>query len=455
MTEYETRYQSRNEYVPRKKDWLDSFWQGFKSWSQISKIRKTGIDKKTYDSVGAALTTLPEGFTPHKKLAGLLKKRQQMIEGGKGIDWAVAEALAFGSLMKEGNLIRLSGQDVERGTFSHRHAVLHDMNTDETYTPLSTVNKSAAQPIFQVHNSSLSEYGVLGFETGFSLESPNALVIWEAQFGDFANGAQVIFDQFLSSGEKKWLRMCGLVVLLPHGYDGQGPEHSSSRIERMLQLSDCDPQVYPDNMDPESRTQIQQTNIQVVNCSTPANYFHVLRRQIHREFRKPLIIAAPKRLLRHPAAVSNIDEFLDDKQFTRVMRDPSKDLVEPSKIKRILFCTGNVFYDLYAEREARGANDTAIIRVEQLAPAPFDRLREVGQMYPNAEIVWAQEEPKNMGCWTWMYHVLKTSCADTRGVFEPRYIGRIVAASPATGSPKKHQRQLKEILEQAFDHYSK
>jgi 2-oxoglutarate dehydrogenase E1 component len=344
---------------------------------------------------------------------------------GEGIDWATAEALAFATLLSEGNIVRLSGQDVERGTFSHRHATIHDQETGAKYCSLEHVFPGQKPGQLTISNSSLSEFGVLGFELGFSMENPNSLVLWEAQFGDFANGAQIIFDQFLSSGEAKWLRQSGLVVLLPHGYDGQGPEHSSARLERFLQMSDESPYVLPPIDEKEwftgshLGTQTQRANWQVVNVTTPANYFHVLRRQVHRQFRKPLVVMAPKNLLRHPKCKSDLAEFDDAAEdagivgvrFKRVIMDdtglmPKSRAPRPEQepgFKRVVFCTGKVFYELHAERERLGlGGSVALVRVEQLMPFPFDLVCRELHRYPNAELVWCQEEPMNMGAY---FHV--------------------------------------------------
>eukprot|EP01088_Endostelium_zonatum_P020649 TRINITY_DN770_c0_g1_i1.p1 TRINITY_DN770_c0_g1~~TRINITY_DN770_c0_g1_i1.p1 ORF type:complete len:1056 (-),score=245.70 TRINITY_DN770_c0_g1_i1:46-3213(-) len=453
MEHFNTYYNSRDSYKPKEGDWLSSVWKGLKKSGDISKIRYTGLPKSSLEYLTSVLTTIPDTFTPHKKMKDLFDKKKAALTAGKGIDWATAEALAFGSLITEGFTVRLSGQDVERGTFSQRHAVIHDVNTDQHYVPLSTLKGSHNNKIgsFEVCNSSLSEFGVLGFELGYSLENPNSLVMWEAQFGDFANGAQVIFDQFISSGEQKWLRQSGLTVLLPHGYDGQGPEHSSCRVERFLQMCDADPDVYP-QMSENERNQIQKSNMQVVNCSTPANYFHVLRRQMHRDFRKPLIVVTPKRLLRHPRAVSNIADFSENTRFSRVIKETDEEISRHAdKVRRLIFCTGNVYYDLIEAREGKGIKDVAIVRVEQLAPWPFDRVEEEGKRYKNAEVMWVQEEPKNMGAWMHAYHNLKTTLrASKEKGWEPRYVGRRASASPATGSMKAHRRQLAEFLEQAF-----
>jgi 2-oxoglutarate dehydrogenase E1 component len=448
--EYNKAFQASATHLPNKADWFSSYWKGFKSAHLYSSIRPTAVPDTVIAKIGNALSTLPPGMKLHPFLEKMVKRRQLMFETGKNIDWATAEHLAFGSLALEGNLVRLTGQDVERGTFSHRHAVLHDKETGETYQPLRHIDPAQA-PVY-VHNSSLSEYAVLGFELGFSLENPNSLIAWEAQFGDFANGAQVIVDQFISSGEQKWLRQSGLVMLLPHGYDGQGPEHSSARLERFLQLSDSDPFVIPE-MDPTERRQIQQSNIQVVNVTTPANYFHVLRRQVHRDFRKPLIVMSPKRLLRHPKCVSNLDEFSDkgpQPRFRRVLNDTAEYLVADDRIRKVLFCSGNVYYDLAERREQDGAKDVAIVRLEQIAPFPFDRVAEQARRYPNAQTAWVQEEPMNMGAWNFVSAHMRTALKAVHAHPEPAYIGRAVSASTATGSAKAHKRQLKELLDAAF-----
>jgi len=350
----------------------------------------------------------------------------------------------------EGFHVRLSGQDVERGTFSHRHAVLHDQLNGQTYTPLNHI--PGQKNIFAVQNSFLSEYAALGFEFGVSIENPNTLVMWEAQFGDFANGAQIMIDQFIASGEQKWLRQSGLVLLLPHGYEGMGPEHSSARMERFLKLSDQNLDEIP-VMDPTLRRQIQVSNIQVVNCTTPANYFHVLRRQLHREFRKPLIIFTPKNLLRHPLAKSPLSAFDDvgeDTRFIRVYYDTDPSLVAAEKCRRVIFCSGKVYYDLLEERTARSIKDVALIRVEQLAPFPFDHVTRELQRYPNADVMWAQEEPKNMGAWTFAYFNLKTTLRHYKDKRKVHYAGRTFAASPATGAKACHAKEQTKFMDEAF-----
>jgi 2-oxoglutarate dehydrogenase E1 component len=373
----------------------------------------------------------------HRTIQRFLDNRRKAIETGQGIDWATGEALAFGSLLLEGNRVRLSGQDSERGTFSQRHSVLIDQESEARQTPLSHLAEK--QGTFEVLNSMLSEEAVLGYEYGYTLSEPNALTLWEAQFGDFANGAQVLFDQFISSGERKWLRMSGLVCLLPHGYEGQGPEHSSARLERFLQM--C-----------------AEDNMQVANCTTPANYFHILRRQLKREIRKPLILMTPKSLLRHKRAVSRLDELGPDATFHRLLWDDAQTskhekikLVADDKIRRVILCTGKVYFDLLEERERRGLDDIYLLRIEQLYPFPTKALMLELSRFKQAEIVWCQEEPRNMGAWffvdTFIEWVLNQIQAKHR---RPRYAGRPAMAATATGLMSKHQAQLKAFLEEAL-----
>jgi 2-oxoglutarate dehydrogenase E1 component len=363
------------------------------------------------------------------KVRRLLGARRKMIESGEGIDWATAEALAFGSLLLEGHPVRLSGQDSGRGTFSQRHAVLVDQDSEARYVPLDNVRDG--QAAFQVVDSPLSEASVLGFEYGYSLADPHSLVLWEAQFGDFANGAQAIIDQFIVPGESKWLRLSGLVALLPHGYEGQGPEHSSARLERYLQL--C-----------------AENNIQVCNCTTPANYFHVLRRQVHRNFRKPLFLMTPKSLLRHKLVVSSLAEMAPGSHFRRVIPEVD-DLAADDKVRRLVLCAGKVYYDLLQARREEGIDDVALVRVEQLYPFPRKTLSQAISRYPNAEVVWCQEEPKNMGAWSFMFpRLLIVLQGLRRGQTMPRYVGRRSAASPATGFLKVHQKEQAALVENAL-----
>ncbi|BDA47181.1 2-oxoglutarate dehydrogenase, mitochondrial [Coccomyxa sp. Obi] len=464
-----SEFEAARQYKPEAKDWLSSYWAGYNSPSQMSRIRNTGVPLDVLKEVGYAITKIPEDFTMHKGVKRVYEQRRQMIESGEGVDWGTAEALAFGTLLSEGNHVRLSGQDVERGTFSHRHAVVHDQVTGESFTPLSHVFSGQKPGQFTVSNSSLSEFGILGFELGYALENPNSLVLWEAQFGDFANCAQVIFDQFMSSGETKWRRQNGLTVLLPHGYDGQGPEHSSARLERYLQMVDENPYEVP-KVD-ESKWfsgghlggQIQKLNWQIANCTTPANYFHLLRRQIHRQFRKPLIVMTPKNLLRTAkSGLWEFDEIPDDKgiqgvRFKRLIMDEAASDRSPHPpkeegFKRLVFCSGKVYYELAAGREKAGTqNEVAIVRVEQLAPFPFDLVMRELRRYPNAEVMWAQEEPMNMGAYFHVAPRLKT-CMSEEGHTVPMqlaYAGRPPCASTATGFGKVHAQEQAALVEAA------
>jgi 2-oxoglutarate dehydrogenase E1 component len=466
---FQSTFEESNEWEPMKKsDWLANRWESFKSPNQQSRIRPTGVSLDLLKHVGDKICATPEGFKLNRQLQRIIGAKKATIEAGEGIDWGTAEALAWGTLLLEGNHVRISGQDVERGTFSHRHAVLHDQETNDEFVPLNSLAprtlKSApleykplgnevpdTQAEFVASNSSLSEFGVLGFELGYSLENPNALVMWEAQFGDFANGAQIMIDQFLSAGEDKWMRQSGLVMLLPHGYEGQGAEHSSCRVERFLQMTDDEPDVVP-VMDEDNRMQIQHTNWQVVYCSTPAQYFHVLRRQLHREFRKPLISVQPKHLLRLRQAASKVEDMAEGTKFHRLLPEVSTSLVADASVKRVVFCSGKVYYDMVAERDARGINDIALVRVEQIAPFPFDKVAEQAARYSNAEIVWAQEEPHNMGFWTYVSPRIETALTKINGdsARRPRYIGRPPAAAPATGYNAVHQIEQARIVDKAL-----
>jgi len=387
------------------------------------------VPVETLQEVGLSLTKVPVDFKLNRKIARQLDAKRKMIEGGEGIDWATAEGLAFGTLLVEGHPLRLSGQDSNRGTFSQRHAAFIDQETEATYKPLAHIRDDQAR--LEIVDSPLSELAVLGFEYGFSLAEPRALVMWEAQFGDFVNGAQIIIDQFIASGESKWLRLSGLVMLLPHGYEGQGPEHSSARIERFLQLCGED-------------------NLQVVNCTTPANYFHVLRRQLHREFRKPLIVFTPKSLLRHKRCVSKLDDFGPGSCFHRVLY--CDDLPSPKeKAKQLVICSGKVYYDLLEEREKRGVKDVHFLRLEQLYPFPADGLMQELEPYKHCDLVWCQEEPRNMGPWAFVSTFIE-EVAEEVGFkcARPRYAGRPSAASPATGSHKRHVAEQAALIDDAL-----
>ncbi|WP_018699362.1 2-oxoglutarate dehydrogenase E1 component [Amorphus coralli] len=435
----EQEYQAGESFKPNKADWLDGRWSGLGIADSPDDPRrgKTDVETDALKEIGQKLTEIPEGFHAHRTIKRFMQNRAKMIETGEGIDWATGEALAFGSLLAEGFPVRLSGQDVERGTFSQRHSVLYDQENEERYIPLNNVSDNQAR--YEVINSMLSEEAVLGFEYGYSLAEPNTLVCWEAQFGDFANGAQVVIDQFISSGERKWLRMSGLVLLLPHGYEGQGPEHSSARLERYLQL--C-----------------AEDNMQVANCTTPANYFHILRRQVKRDFRKPLILMTPKSLLRHKRAVSRFDEMTPESSFHRILFDDRDSklggeggLVADDKIRRVVLCSGKVYYDLLEDREERGVDDVYLLRVEQLYPFPSKSVLNEFKRFPNAEMVWCQEEPANMGAWTFVRPYLEWVLAQAGSSQPaPRYAGRHAAASTATGLMSKHLAQLKAFLEEAL-----
>ncbi|BCG92102.1 2-oxoglutarate dehydrogenase E1 component [Mesorhizobium sp. 131-2-1] len=435
----EAEWEVGQSYKPNKADWLDGAWSGLRTADNQDEQRrgKTAVPVKVLKEIGKKLTEVPKGFEAHKTIVRFLENRRQAIESGEGIDWSTAEALAFGAILLDGNPIRLSGQDSERGTFSQRHSVLYDQRDETRYIPLN--NLSAAQAGYEVINSMLSEEAVLGFEYGYSLAEPKALTLWEAQFGDFANGAQVVFDQFISSGERKWLRMSGLVCLLPHGYEGQGPEHSSARLERFLQL--C-----------------AEDNMQVANVTTPANYFHILRRQLKRDFRKPLILMTPKSLLRHKRAVSTLSEVSGESSFHRLLWDDAQllpnqaiKLTKDSKIRRVVLCSGKVYYDLYEEREKRGINDIYLLRVEQLYPFPAKALITELSRFRNAEMVWCQEEPKNMGAWSFIDPYLEWVLAHIDAKHQRvRYTGRPASASPATGLMSKHLSQLAALLDDAL-----
>ncbi len=426
-------------YKPNSADWLDGRWAEIKAARDYDDPRRgnTGVELETLKEIGQKITAVPKDFHVHRTIQRFLDHRRKSIETGNDIDWATGEALAFCSLMLEGHPVRLSGQDSERGTFSQRHSVLVDQETEDRYIPYNHLRERQAR--FEVVNSMLSEEAVLGFEYGYSLSEPNALTLWEAQFGDFANGAQVVFDQFISSGERKWLRMSGLVCLLPHGYEGQGPEHSSARLERFLQM--C-----------------AEDNMQVANCTTPANYFHVLRRQLKRDIRKPLILMTPKSLLRHKRAVSRLDEMGPDRTFHRLLWDDAQmlpdekiKLVADDHIRRVVMCSGKVYYDLYEEREKRGIDDVYLLRLEQLYPVPLKALvAELGR-FRQAEFVWCQEEPRNMGaypfmepCFEWVFDQLGLENK------RPRYAGRPASAATAVGVMSKHLAQLKAFLDEAL-----
>ena len=429
-------FEAGKVFKPNKADWLDGKWSHIDRRGEDYQRGQTAIEDSTLAEIGQALTTLPDGYPVHKTVGRLLETRAAMFDSGTGFDWATAEAMAFGSLLTEGYPVRLAGQDCARGTFSQRHSGIVNQDTEKRYYPLNNIREGQAQ--YEVIDSALSEYAVLGFEYGYSLAEPNALTLWEAQFGDFANGAQIMFDQFISSGESKWLRMSGLTVLLPHGFEGQGPEHSSARLERFLQM--CG-----------------QDNWIVANCTTPANYFHILRRQIHRDFRKPLILMTPKSLLRHKLATSKAEEFTTGSSFHRVLWDDAQQgnsdtkLVADDKIKRVVMCSGKVYYDLLEERDARGINDIYILRYEQYYPFPAQASVKELERFKNAEMVWCQEEPKNQGAWTFMEPNLEWVLGRIEAKHNrPIYAGRATSASPATGLASAHKAQQAALIDDAL-----
>lgn len=431
FAELEDAFQATKEFKPGDGDFLEGAWDGLKVASGEARRGNTAIAESELQDIGKVLTDVPEGFSINKKLQRVLDAKTKMLQSGEGFDWAMGEALAFASLLKEGYAVRLSGQDVGRGTFSHRHAIWYDQENENKHIPLQHIAED--QPKFEAHDSPLSEMAVLGFEYGYSLADPKTLTIWEAQFGDFANGAQVMFDQFISSGESKWLRMSGLTVLLPHGYEGQGPEHSSARPERFLQMA-------------------AEDNWQVVNCTTPANIFHVLRRQLHRDFRKPLIVMTPKSLLRHKLAVSTADMFSEGSTFHRFLWDDDHEtLVKPEKMKRVILCTGKVYYDLLAERRERDINDVMILRLEQLYPFAHNALVEELAPYKNADFVWCQEEPENQGYWHFLDRRIEAVLKEAGTKHQrPVYAGREAAAAPATGLMSRHQEQQAKLIDDAL-----
>jgi len=427
----EEEFEAAKSYKANKADWFAGRWSGLHKPADGGSRQNadTAISTKLFDSLGKTLTTVPEGVNVHKTLRRVLDAKAEMFRSGANFDWATGEALAFGALLSEGYGVRLSGQDSGRGTFSQRHSVWVDQDTEAKYIPLSTVPHGR----FEVLDSPLSEYGVLGFEYGYALADPKSLVLWEAQFGDFANGAQIIFDQYIASSETKWLRSNGLVCLLPHGYEGQGPEHSSARLERFLQL--C-----------------AEENIQVANCTTPANYFHILRRQMHRSFRKPLIMMTPKSLLRHKLAVSKTEDFVGQTHFMRLLSDPNA--APDAQTRRLVLCSGKVAYDLIEARNAAGDTDVQIVRVEQLYPFPTEALAERLKRMPGLEdIVWCQEEPRNNGAWFFVEPFIEEALAMAgKAPTRARYAGRKAAASPATGLAKRHVAEQGALVADALGH---
>ncbi|MEA3058864.1 MAG: 2-oxoglutarate dehydrogenase component, partial [Sphingomonadales bacterium] len=428
----EQDFQGAVSYLPNKADWFEGRWAGLGRPDEPVLGRRntpTAISEEEAQRLGTVLTTVPDGFAMHKTLQRILDAKKEMFATGEGFDWTTAEGLAFGSLLAEGHGVRLSGQDSGRGTFSQRHDVWIDQQTGQKYIPLTTVEGAR----FEVRDSPLSEFGVLGFEYGYSLADPQTLVLWEAQFGDFANGAQSIIDQFVAAGEAKWLRASGLVMLLPHGFEGQGPEHSSARLERYLQLS-------------------AEDNLQVANCTTPANYFHILRRQMRRDFRKPLVLMTPKSLLRHKLAVSSLGNFTGDSHFRRILSDlnPPAD----GEARRLVLCSGKLAYELMEARDAAGDLGVEIVRIEQLYPFPSEPLLKRLKAMPKLQdLIWAQEEPKNNGAWLFVEDLLEQCLADAgfKGM-RPQYAGRDGSASPATGLAKRHAAEQAALIAAALGH---
>ena len=425
----DNEFELSKSYKPNKADWLDGTWTGIKIASIDARRGKTSSTADDLKILAKEIHTIPEDFTPHKRIKKIYNDREQSIIEGKNIDWATAEALAFATLLKDGYGVRLSGQDVGRGTFSHRHAVLYDQENEKRFVPLRHFRKE--QALFEIVDSFLSEFGVLGFEYGYSQADPKTLVIWEAQFGDFSNGAQTIIDQFITTGERKWLRMSGLTLLLPHGHEGQGPEHTSSRLERFLQM--C-----------------AEDNIQVANCTSPANYFHILRRQMMRDFRKPLILMTPKSTLRHKGNTSSIEEFVNGSTFHRVLRKPLSG-EEKNKINRIVLCSGKIYFELQDHIDALKLDNIHIIRLEQLYPFPYEALEEELIDFKNCEMIWCQEEPKNMGAWQFVQERVLSVVQKVTGKNELHFIGRRAAASPATGVFDRHLSNQKNIIRLATE----
>lgn len=451
---FEESFERAKGYVPNPREWLTAPWENLKSpkemATEILPHEPTKVDLDTLKKVGLAVSSWPEGFEVHRNLRRILTNRAKSIESGQGIDWSTAEAMAFGTLALEGYNVRVSGEDVERGTFSQRHAVLHDQKSERIFVPLKNLSENQGE--FTISNSSLSEYGVMGFEYGYSLTDPDNLVMWEAQFGDFANTAQVVIDQFIAGGEQKWKQRSGIVLSLPHGYDGQGPEHSSGRLERYLQLANEDPRFFP-SKDGLQR-QHQDCNFQVVYPTTPANLFHILRRQQHRQFRKPLALFFSKQLLRHPLARSRIEEFSDG-EFQWIIDDieVGKSLAPKEEIKRIVLLTGQVYTALFKRREALGDKHTAFIKIEQPHPFPFAQLRDAIDSYPNLEdIVWCQEEPLNMGSWAYVSQRFPTVLKETQNYknSQVRYCGRDPSGTVAAGNKPAHMTEEEGFLNDVF-----
>ena len=425
----EEEFALSKSYKSNKADWLEGSWKGLSTASFDARRGKTSVTIEDLKFIAKEIHRIPEDFNVHKRIKKIYEERLNSVLDNSGIDWATAESLAFATLLKEGFGVRLSGQDSGRGTFSQRHAVLYDQMNEKRFVPLRHfIDK---QGFFEVIDSFLSEYGVLGFEYGYSQVDPRTLVLWEGQFGDFANNAQTIIDQFITTGERKWLRMSGLTLLLPHGHEGQGSEHSSARLERFLQM--C-----------------AEDNIQVVNCTSPANYFHVLRRQLHRDFRKPLIIMTPKSTLRHKKNVSYVDQFINGSTFHRILRDEIS-VKEEKKINRVLLCSGKIYFELQDEIDKLKKENVFILRIDQLYPFPYDVLKDELKRFPEAEVYWVQEEPSNMGAFRFIKHRVESVMASMNRNEELLFIGRKASASPATGILDRHIENQKNILRLAIE----
>ena len=423
-------FESTKNYKPNKVDWLEGTWTGLSTATFDARRGKTSVKEKTLINVAKKIHEIPEDFNAHRRIKKIYGDRLTSVINGKGIDWATSESLALATLLDEGYGVRISGQDVGRGTFSHRHGVLYDQENENRFVPLRHFQNK--QGYFEIIDSFLSEFGVLGFEYGYSQVDPKTLVIWEAQFGDFANGAQIMIDQFISSGERKWLRMSGLTMLLPHGHEGQGPEHTSGRLERFLQM--C-----------------AEDNMQIVNCTSPANYFHVLRRQLHRNFRKPLIIFTPKSTLRHKSNVSNIEDYINGSTFHRILTDKLS-VKEKRKNKRLIICSGKIYFELADHIAKNKIKNLSIIRLEQIYPFPYENFRDELKHYTDAEIIWAQEEPKNMGAWGFVKGRLESVMQEAKVKQEKIfYVGRSPAASPAAGSLERHLSNQETIIKMATE----
>ena len=423
-------FESTKNYKPNKVDWLEGTWTGLSTATFDARRGKTSVKEKTLINVAKKIHEIPANFNAHRRIKKIYGDRLASVINGKGIDWATSESLALATLLDEGYGVRISGQDVGRGTFSHRHGVLYDQENENRFVPLRHFQNK--QGYFEIIDSFLSEFGVLGFEYGYSQVDPKTLVIWEAQFGDFANGAQIMIDQFISSGERKWLRMSGLTMLLPHGHEGQGPEHTSGRLERFLQM--C-----------------AEDNMQIVNCTSPANYFHVLRRQLHRNFRKPLIIFTPKSTLRHKSNVSNIEDYINGSTFHRILTDKLS-VKEKRKNKRLIICSGKIYFELSDHIAKNKIKNLSIIRLEQIYPFPYENFRDELKHYTDAEIIWAQEEPKNMGAWGFVKGRLESVMQEAKVKQEKIfYVGRSPAASPAAGSLERHLRNQETIIKMATE----